>query len=93
MTWREAGILYLLAMNLIGLAVMGIDKHRARVRAWRIPERTLFLVSIAGGSLGTWLGMYVFRHKTKHWYFVVWMPVIAAVHAGILVWLHIRYFR
>ena len=67
---------YLVLMNLIGLAVMGIDKRKAKRHAWRIPERALFGVSLLGGSVGTWAGMYLFRHKTKHWYFVVGMPMI-----------------
>ena len=58
---------------------MGIDKSKAKRRAWRIPEKTLFLLSIIGGSVGTWLGMYAFHHKTKHWYFVVGMPLILVV--------------
>jgi uncharacterized membrane protein YsdA (DUF1294 family) len=69
-------VCYLLVMNLIGLAVMGIDKSKAKRHAWRIPEKALFLVSLLGGSIGTWAGMYIFRHKTKHWYFVVGMPAI-----------------
>lgn len=67
---------YLTAMNLLGLAVMGIDKAKAVRHSWRIPEKTLFLVSILGGGLGTWMGMYLFHHKTRHWYFVVGMPLI-----------------
>jgi uncharacterized membrane protein YsdA (DUF1294 family) len=67
---------YLILMNVIGLLVMGVDKAKAKNHAWRIPERTLFLVSVLGGSVGTWAGMYLFRHKTKHWYFVVGMPAI-----------------
>ncbi|MCI7322355.1 MAG: DUF1294 domain-containing protein [Lachnospiraceae bacterium] len=67
---------YLIVMNLIGFALMGIDKSKAKKHAWRIPEKTLFLASLLGGSIGTWAGMYVFRHKTKHWYFVVGMPSI-----------------
>ena len=56
--------------------MMGIDKLKAKKNAWRVPEKTLFAVSIIGGSIGTWAGMYVFRHKTKHWYFVIGMPMI-----------------
>lgn len=67
---------YLIMMNLMGFALMGIDKSKAKKHAWRIPEKTLFLASLLGGSIGTWAGMYVFRHKTKHWYFVVGMPSI-----------------
>ena len=55
---------------------MGIDKSKAKRHAWRIPEKILFGVSFLGGSIGTWLGMYLFRHKTKHWYFVIGMPAI-----------------
>jgi uncharacterized membrane protein YsdA (DUF1294 family) len=55
---------------------MGADKYKAKHHAWRIPEKTLFAASIIGGSVGTWAGMYVFRHKTRHWYFVVGMPAI-----------------
>ena len=62
-------LIYLIVMNLIGLAVMAMDKSKARHHAWRIPEKILFLVSILGGSVGTWAGMYLFHHKTKHWYF------------------------
>ena len=61
-------LIYLIVMNLIGLAVMAMDKSKARHHAWRIPEKTLFLVSILGGSAGTWAGMYL--------YFVVGMPLI-----------------
>lgn len=71
-------------MNIIGLFIMGIDKSRAKRHAWRIPEKILFLVSAFGGSVGTWAGMYLFRHKTKHWYFVVGMPAILVVHIVII---------
>ena len=77
-SWFPWAAAYLLVMNLIGFALMGADKRRAKRHAWRIPEKTLFLAAILGGSLGTWTGMYAFRHKTKHWYFVVGMPVILA---------------
>lgn len=69
-------VIYLICMNLVGLCMMGVDKARAKKRAWRIPERRLFLCSLLGGSLGTWAGMYLFHHKTRHWYFVVGMPLI-----------------
>ena len=73
-------IIYLVLMNLLGFILMGADKRKAKLGKWRIPEKTFFIVSILGGSLGTWAGMYAFRHKTKHWYFVVFMPLILAVH-------------
>ena len=80
-------LIYLIVMNLIGLAVMAMDKSKARHHAWRIPEKTLFLVSILGGSVGTWAGMYLFHHKTKHWYFVVGMPLILSAQLAAGVWL------
>lgn len=69
-------IAYLIIINIIGLAVMGIDKLKAMRNGWRIPEKTLFFVAIIGGSLGSLIGMYTFRHKTKHWYFTTFMPII-----------------
>jgi uncharacterized membrane protein YsdA (DUF1294 family) len=76
-------IVYLAFMNILGLALMGIDKRKAKAHAWRIPEKTLFLASLLGGSVGTWAGMYLFRHKTKHWYFVVGMPLILLIQIGL----------
>ena len=70
---------YIVVINVIGFALMGIDKANARKRTWRIPEATLFLIALVGGSLGTTVGMRVFRHKTLHWYFVFGMPAILIV--------------
>ena len=80
-------LIYLLVVNLVGFVMMGVDKNRARKQAWRISEKALFLVSLIGGSLGTWTGMYAFRHKTKHWYFVVCMPLIFFSHIALAVYL------
>lgn len=77
---------YLILVNIIGFFLMGSDKKRAIGKRWRIPEKTLFLCSLIGGSIGTWAGMYAFRHKTKHWYFVVGMPLILLAQV-MLVWL------
>ena len=74
-------------MNVIGVAVMWSDKRRARLHRWRIPEKVLFGVSLLGGSAGTWAGMYLFRHKTKHWYFVVGMPLILVCQAALAIYL------
>lgn len=75
---------YLIILNLAGFLAMYSDKKRAIHHKWRIPEKTLFLISLLGGSIGTWSGMYVFHHKTKHWYFVVGMPVILLVQVIVL---------
>ena len=85
-------IIYLAAANLTGLLIMGLDKKRAKEGGWRIPEKTLFLVSFLGGSLGTLAGMYIFRHKTRHWYFVVGMPLILVFHLG-AAWLMLTIIR
>ena len=79
--------IYLVVMNVIGVAVMWSDKRRARLHRWRIPEKVLFGVSLLGGSVGTWAGMYLFRHKTKHWYFVVGMPLILVCQAALAIYL------
>lgn len=70
---------YLLILNILGFASMGLDKWRAIHREWRIPEATLFVIAIFGGAFGGTVGMYLFRHKTKHWYFRYGFPAIFVV--------------
>lgn len=77
-------VLYLVIVNIAGFAEMGIDKKRARRGAYRIPEANLFLTAAIGGSIGSILGMYTFRHKTKHLSFVIGMPTILLVQIGIV---------
>ena len=69
--------IYLLLVNLWAFAQMGIDKRRAKKESWRIKETTLFLPVLLGGGVGGILGMKVFRHKTKHWMFVIGFPLLA----------------
>ena len=69
-------LIYIIMMNLVSFALMGIDKYKAKKKAWRIPEATLFLFAIFGGSIGSILGMFLFRHKTRHWYFRFGLPLI-----------------
>lgn len=76
---------YLVIVNIVGYAIMGIDKKRAIRGAWRISEASLFLTALIGGSLGCILGMQHFRHKTKHWYFKYGMPFILLVQILILI--------
>ncbi len=78
---------YLAAANLAALAAFGVDKRRAKRGAWRIPERTLFLLAILGGSIGAFLGMHVFHHKTKHWYFRWGIPAILLLQCAAAIWL------
>lgn len=72
-------VIYFAAVNLAGFTAMGVDKHRAKKRAWRIPESTLFILALFGGSLGTTMGMHLFHHKTRHWYFLYGMPAILII--------------
>ena len=72
-------LIYLGIINLVGFFSMFLDKQKAKRGKWRIPEKTLFLLAVIGGSLGTTLGMHMFRHKTKHWYFKFGMPMILII--------------
>ena len=77
-------IIYIAVVNIIGFALMGIDKRRARNNAFRIPEATLFAFAIIGGSIGATIGMFTFKHKTKHWYFKFGLPLIVLIQAIII---------
>lgn len=83
--------IYLAVINVIGFLSMGIDKAKAKKGAWRVPEKTLFLFPILGGGLGSWIGMYVFRHKTKHWYFVIGIPAIFIIELVIAVYILMKF--
>jgi len=72
--WFLAG--YLLLINLLTFILYGVDKHRARMRQWRIPEASLLLFAVFGGSIGGFFGMKLFHHKTKHPKFYIGIPVI-----------------
>lgn len=82
-------ILYFVMMNVVAFALMGIDKKRAVRQEWRISEAKLFLSALLGGSIGAIAGMRCFHHKTKHWYFVIGMPLIliGQVIAGVCLYL------
>ena len=76
----------LVVMNAIAFLLMAVDKQRARKGKWRIPEKTLFLATALFGGLGGTLGMFLMRHKTKHWYFRLGFPTLLAVQTLALVW-------
>ena len=78
---------YPVAINLLAFSLMGTDKTNARQNRRRIPEAALFLSALLGGSLGAVVGMNFFRHKTKHWYFVVGMPLILILQLAAIFWL------
>ena len=89
-TWLYVLAGYLALINAITFAVYGADKRRARKDRWRVPERTLFLLAVLGDSLGALLGMHVFHHKTKHWYFRLFIPLILLLQIAVpvVLWLH-----
>lgn len=78
---------YLILINAAALALMHIDKRKARRGAWRIPEKTLIGVALLGGSVGAIVGMYLFRHKTKHPNFSVGLPLILAAQIAGVLWI------
>ena len=82
-----AALVYLALVNVVAFAVYGADKRRAKKDKRRVPEKTLFLLAGIGGSVGAWAGMYTFRHKTRHWYFVWGIPAILLVQIALAVWL------
>ena len=85
--------LYLLLINALGFLLMLIDKQKARKKKWRIPEATLIGVAALGGSIGSLMGMYAIRHKTKHKKFTIGIPAILIAQlllAGAIVYLVIK---
>ena len=77
-------LLYLLLINAVGFSLMLIDKWKAKHNRWRIPEATLMTVAALGGSIGSLLGIYTVRHKTKHIKFTLGIPLILAVQLAAL---------
>ncbi len=69
-------IIYFVIINIIGFLIMFIDKQKAKKGTWRIPEKTLFIITALGGGIGTIAGMYTFRHKTQKLQFIVGLPLI-----------------
>ena len=84
-------IVYIIIVSIAGFLSMEIDKAKAKRGAWRIPEKTLFLFAIIGGSIGSIIGMYTFRHKTRHWYFVWGMPAILVLQIALAIFLSVKF--
>ena len=76
-------IIYIAIINFYGLTIMYLDKKRSIKGKWRIPESRLFITVLLLGSLGIFLGMKVFHHKTKHWYFKYGVPAIMAIQLAL----------
>lgn len=83
-------LVWLTVINLLTFIVYGADKRRAKKGKWRVPEKTLFLLPLLGGSIGALLGMRVFHHKTKHWYFVWGIPAILLAQIALAVWIYTK---
>ena len=80
-------VIYFIVLNIIGFLAMWIDKRRAKRSAWRIPENTLLLITVLGGGIGTILGMYTFRHKTKKIKFTIGFPVILILEIVLIIYI------
>ena len=80
-------LVYLVIINAVGFALMLADKQKAIKKKWRIPEATLMTVAALGGSLGSWLGMYTFRHKTRHLKFTLGVPALLVLQLAAAFWI------
>lgn len=78
-------LIFIVIMSIVLCALMAYDKERAKKNEWRVSENTLMFMAVFGGALGGVLGMYLFRHKTKHNKFAFGFPLIGAVHVFLLV--------
>lgn len=83
---RQCILFWALGWSLIAFLTMGADKRRARLHRWRVPEAALFMLALVGGSWGAVLGMYLFRHKTKHWKFRLGLPILMLLQTGAILY-------
>ena len=87
--WIFAAV-YLVIINLMTFIAYGMDKRKAKKGKWRIPEKTLLLFAVVGGTIGALGGMYFWRHKTKHAKFTIGVPLILIVQIGAAIYLIIK---
>lgn len=88
--WLWATAALIVFMNLLSFTLMGLDKRRAKKDKWRISEKTLFLVTALFGGLGGTLGMFLFHHKTRHWYFRLFFPLFLLLQAAAIVYYFLK---
>ena len=81
---------YLLAINAVAFIMYGIDKYKAKKAKWRISEATLLLLAVLGGSIGAWMGMKVWHHKTMHKKFKYGIPAILLIQIALMAYLHMN---
>ena len=91
MNWLHTIIGYLLLANVVTFITYGIDKYKAKKGKWRISEATLLLMAVFGGSIGAWLGMKTFHHKTMHKKFYIGVPTIIILQIAFAVWLSYKF--
>lgn len=80
-------IITLIVLNIFGFVLVSLDKYKAKNRLWRIPERSFFILSILGGSIGVYIGLFVFNHKTRNWYFMTLIPLIIIIQTVFIYYL------
>lgn len=90
MTLHSCLVCYLLAINEVTFIVYGIDKYKAKKAKWRISEATLLLLAVLGGSVGAWVGMKVWHHKTMHKKFKYGIPAILLIQIALMAYLHMN---
>lgn len=84
-------LIYLLVINVLTFLDFGLDKYKAKHGKWRTPEKSLLMMAVAGGSIGAWMGMNTFRHKTQHKKFKYGIPLIMILQVVLLLWMRLRY--
>ena len=93
MTLHGSLACYLLAINAVTFIVYGIDKYKAKKAKWRISEATLLLLAVLGGSVGAWMGMKVWHHKTMHKKFKYGIPAILLIQIALMAYLHMNLWK
>ncbi len=90
MTLHSCLVCYLLAINAVTFIVYGIDKYKAKKAKWRISEATLLLLAVLGGSVGAWVGMRIWHHKTMHKKFKYGIPAILLIQIALMAYLRMN---
>ncbi len=90
MNWIHIILIYLAVMNVVTFFMYGVDKWKAKRSKWRVSEAVLILMAVLGGSVGAWLGMKAWRHKTQHKKFRYGLPFILVAQIAIVIWIAYR---
>ena len=90
--WIHIALIYLAAINVVTFFMYGVDKWKAKRSKWRVSETALIWMAVLGGSIGAWLGMKVWHHKTQHKKFKYGIPLILLAQIALAVWLYIRFY-